>query len=228
MILRMYELAAADMERLAGWPAEAGHFAGAIRAPWPADRIAIELAVSSADARGKSLTAQERRATVRRLIPWLARRLITPEDAAEPALVLRIDGRLQPGGLVEVFRRIDPTHTSLFHFTGAARLSAAEPLPAASVSMLVSTDVLGDIAQDSAVSLQGGARLRAFGVGANVVPMVLSCQSVEDERWGTILPQVSLFIGPSASLESVFVIGPTSAEELRQRLVNGAAAHAQS
>lgn len=224
----MYELAAADMERLAGWPAEAGHFAGALRAPWPSDRMAIELAVSSADARGKSLSAQERRATVRRLIPWLARRLITPEDSSGPALVLRVDGRLQPGGLVEVFRRIDPTHTSLFHFTGAARLSDAEPSPAASVSMLASTEVLGDIAQDASVSLQGGVRLRAFAVPAEVAPMVLSCESVEDERWGVLLAQVKLFIGPSASLGSVFVIGPASAEELRTRLLNGAAAHSST
>jgi hypothetical protein len=225
MILRMYELSAADMERLAGWPADAGHFAGGIRAPWPEDRIAIELAVASADARGKALSDQEQRATVRRLIPWLVRRLLTPEDAAGNVLVLRLDGRLQTGGLVEVLHRMDPIHTSLFHFTGASRLSPAEPLPAASLSLTASADVLAEIMQDAVLPLAGAVRLRVFAVPPELTATLLRCEHLDADCWTTILPQVSLFIGPSASLQSVFLVGPPNAQELRARLINGSAGH---
>lgn len=223
MILRMYELAAADVERLAGWPAEAGHYAGPIRAPWSPDRIAIELAVASADARGRALSDQEQRATVRRLIPWLARRLLVAEDPQGPALVVRVDGRLASGGVLDVLGHVDPIHTSLFHFTGASRLSPLEPLPSASLSMVTTPEVLTQVAQNQSLALHGGARLRAFAVPRELAPVVISCEGVEDERWQTVLPQVSLFISPSATLQSVFVVGPANAQELRQRLVNGAA-----
>jgi hypothetical protein len=218
MILRMYELAAADVERLAGWPAEAGRYAGALRSAWPRDRWAIELAVATADAQGRQQTERERQATMRRLIPWLARRLFIAGPAASHALVIRLDGRLQTGGLVEAMPYLDPAHTGLFSFTGASRLSPTEPLPPASISLLGDLDVLADLCANPALSLVGGARLRAFAVPHELAPELLSCAEPEDERWPDLLPQASVFIGPSATMQSVFVIGPANAEELRQLL----------
>lgn len=218
----MYELAAADMERLAGWPAEAGSFAGPIRAPWPADRLAIELAIAPADARGRPLGDEDQRATVRRLIPWLARRLLPPAAGLRrQAFIVRADGRLQPGSLLEVFRHLDPTQSSLFSFSGASRLSPNDPLPAASAALLADAELLSALCADASLALEGGVRLRAMAVPAESAPIVLDCLSPDDDRWVDLLQQVSLFLGPSASMQSVFVVGPANAEELRRRLSVG-------
>ena len=161
MILRMYELAAADMERLAGWPGEAGSFAGPIRA-LSRDRLAIELAIASTGRTGRELTQGERQAVMRRLIPWVARRIMSEGPGAKQALVARLDGRLQPGSLIEAVPYLDPSHAGLFNFTGASRLSPAEPFPAASISMVGDVEMLTAVCADDAVVLHGGVRLRAF------------------------------------------------------------------
>ena len=218
MILRMYELAAADVERLAGWPAEAGRYAAPLRSEWPRERLALELAVASADAQGRQQTPSERQATMRRLIPWLARRIFTAGPAASHALVMRLDGRLQTGGLVEAMPYLDPAHTGLFSFTGASRLSPTEPLPPASISLLGDLDVLADLCANPALSLAGGARLRAFAVPHELAPELLSCAEPDDARWRDLLPQASALIGTSATMHSVFIIGPENAEELRHLL----------
>src|SRR5687768_6901639 len=161
MILRMYELAAADMERLAGWPGEAGHVAGTIRA-LARDRLAIELAIASSGRTGRELTAGERQSVMRRLIPWVAGRIMSEPARAQQTLVARLDGRLQPGSLIEVVPYLDPAHTGLFNFTGASRLSPAEPFPAGSISMAGDAEMLSAICADPSVILHGGVRLRAF------------------------------------------------------------------
>ena len=222
MILRMYELAAADMERLAGWPGEAGSFAGPIRA-LSRDRLAIELAIASTGRTGRELTQGERQAVMRRLIPWVARRIMSEAPGAKQTLVARLDGRLQPGSLIEAVPYLDPSHAGLFSFTGASRLSPAEPFPAASISMVGDVEMLTAICADSAVVLHGGVRLRAFLAPAETARGLLTLAQPDDVRWDDHLSQISCFLGPAASMESLFVIGPANAEELRHTLTLPAA-----
>ena len=217
LLLRVYELAAADLERLAEWPAEAGHYAGPIHAAWPDDRKALELEVAPPQG-GRRAHVET---AVRRLIPWVLRRFVKPEDAGGPALVLRFDGRFQSGGLLSVLQQVDPTHTSLFQFTGAERLSAAEPLPAASLSLLASMEVLERLVLANSLALKGALRLRVFALPRHLAPVLISCQSLDDERFSSVLPQVQFFIAPAARLNSLFLIGPRDSLELRVRLVLG-------
>jgi hypothetical protein len=221
MILRMYELAAADMERLAGWPGEAGSFAGPIRA-LTRDRLAIELAIASTGRTGRELTQGERQGVMRRLIPWVARRLMAEGIREKLGVVARLDGRLQPGSLIEAIPYLDPSHAGLFNFTGASRLSPSEPFPAASISMVGDVEMLGAICADQAVALHGGVRLRAFMAPAETASALLTLTQPDDGRWEDHLSTIGFFLGPSASMESLFVIGPANAEELRHTLTQPA------
>jgi len=221
MILRMYELAAADLERLAGWPAEAGHCAEPIRADWPRDRLAIELQISGGDARGAEIPETARRGGMRRLIPWIARKLVAPDAAGMQQLLIRVDGRLQPGSLAEVFRHVDPTHTSLFSFTGAQRVSLNDPLPSASATFAGDVDLLQALCGDQALNLEGGARLRAWAVPPELIAAVLDSPDPGDPKWEEVLARTSLFLTPSATCLSLFVVGPASADDVRRSLLPG-------
>jgi hypothetical protein len=116
-------------------------------------------------------------------------------------------------------RYLDPAHTNLFSFTGASRLSPTEPLPPASISMLGDLELLEAVCADASMAFEGGVRLRALSMPADKAAAVLNCPQPDDERWTDHLGEASLLLAPSASGNSLFVIGPTDAEELRHMLV---------
>jgi hypothetical protein len=215
MILRMYELAATDLERLAGWPADAGQYAGPLRVIWPQDALAIELAISAGAGGQRRLTEAERQAGMRRLIPWLVRKILENQQGPTASIVARLDGRLQPGSLTDALRYLDPAHTSLFNLTGASRLLPALPFPAATVSMAGDPDLLTTLCSDSALSFREHLRLRVFAMPQEDVVSALEAAQPDDQRWEGLMSRASLYLTPSASMESVFVVGPGHAEELR-------------
>lgn len=221
MILRMYELAAADFERLTGWPANAGAYAAPLGPGWPRDRVAVELAVTTADARGRPLSDADRGSTIRRLIPWLVRRLVPA--APDRQLLVRLDGRMERGGLADALRHLpNAVPGGIFALSGATRCSDADPPPPAWATMVLDVAGLVDLCADPALRLDRAVRLRLWVVPAAVALSVIAATSDDPDAWPGVHAESTLFLTTSANLQSLFVVGPADAEELRHALLSEA------
>ena len=230
MLLRMYELATSDLDRAAGWPAMAGHYAGGWpRAAFPSP-LAIELAVATSE-EASAGDADARPGTACRLIPWLVDRLTAALEHERPAglaLVARLDGYMRRGGLVEAVQHLGNDDQGvdgpLFRLSASARLSARGSFPPASLSMTLDAAALAGLCDDPTLRLDGAVRMRLFLVAREHAATLVDCTALDDSRWPGVLAATRLYLSTSASLRSVFVAGPSDAEWVRQALVSPARA----
>ena len=64
------------------------------------------------------------------------------------------------------------------------------------------------LCSDSALSFREHLRLRVFAMPQEDVVSALEAAQPDDQRWEGLMSRASLYLTPSASMESVFVVGP--------------------
>src|SRR5438105_9776738 len=116
MIVRINEFDPANAEPYSGWAADP--FRGAIQFDWPANTHAFEILILENDEQRQHLPVAFRQEQLRRLIPQIVESL----RGSGEHIVIRLDGPLAHGELIESFRYlVDDKGAGRFAFSGATR-----------------------------------------------------------------------------------------------------------
>lgn len=216
MIVRINQLDAHQAEQHGGWPADG--LAGPIDCAWPADMLAFELLILAADEQNQPLSRPFRQSQLRQLIPDVLDAMRQPQDA----IVLRLDGALAVGEIVDAFKYLSDERGYGRFCTSPTEKFAEEPqFPNQSIRLNVTASRLAALCADPNVGLERSVRLRAFCVSEELVNPLLDISDPSDERWKYVLSQASVILSTTRALQSVQLFTRLlSPEETRSRLTD--------
>ena len=196
MLVRLNQIDPRSADGAAGWTT--GGYRGTVAHTWAATAFAYQVQALEADERGRAVSAEARRAEVRRVLPGV----IAAVGGAGTTVVVRLDGPFGPGLVPGVVAAAGAKGYAIsavqrFGFDGA------EPL--ASVRLVATAETVERLCGDEGLGLEAGVRLRAFALPASLVDPMLDMAEPDDERWREVLPLAAAVVSTAADLMSVVV-----------------------
>jgi hypothetical protein len=196
MLVRLNQIDPRSADGAAGWTT--GGYRGTVAHMWAATAFAYQVQALEADERGRAVSAEARRAEVRRVLPGV----IAAVGGAGTAVVLRLDGPFGPGLLPGVAAAAGGKGYAI---SGVQRFGFDGAAPLASVRLVASGEVVERLCGDERLALEAGVRLRAFVLPPNLVDPMLDMAEPDDERWREVLPLAAAVVSTAADLMSVVI-----------------------
>ena len=210
MLVRLNQIDPRSADGAAGWTT--GGVRGTVAYAWPAAAFAYQLVALETDEAGRPVTADARRAEVRRVLPAVVGAVGRPGDTA----VVRLDGPFGPG-LVPAL--VAAAGAGGYAVSAVQRLGLDAAPPLATVRLAATDGTLARLCGDEALALHAGVRLRAFLLPPPLVDPMLDTADVDDERWRDLLPLAGAVVSTAADLLSVVIWSmELRPDELRDRL----------
>lgn len=214
MIVRINQLDAHHAEAQCGWPAEG--LSGPIQCAWPTETLAFELLILPADEQNQPIPRTFRQSQLRQLIPDVVTAMRRPGDE----IVIRLDGPLASGEIIDAFKHLTDSHGGGRYCTSAAvRFADETPHPTQSIRIHMTPSRQAALCVDPNVGLERSVRMRIFCVGEELVNPLLDISEPDDERWIHVFSEASLILNTSRSLQSIQIFTRLfNPEETRSRL----------